>query len=121
MLDVHLYFIKLFGCQIIEGGIPIDIEPFARAILNRKAQDHVYLGFGPTPPGGATNMAGGSDVYVAKLGGQCAFATWFYEVGSLSVNIMFAIPGERREGLVDAWHPRLGCKRIKMKGFASHE
>lgn len=121
MLNVHLYFLKLFGCQIVEGVIPIDIEPFARAILNGKPHDDIYLAFGPTPPGGPADMAGGSDVRVAKLGDKCAFATWFYEVGHLSVNLMYAIPGERREGLVDAWHPRLGCKRIKMKDFESHE
>jgi hypothetical protein len=121
MLKVHLYFLKLFGCQIIEGGIPIDIQPFARAILNGKAHDNVYLGFGPTPPGGPLKLAGGSNVCVARLGEECAFATWFYEVGNLSVNIMYAMSGENREGLVDAWHPRLGCKRIKMKNFEPHE
>jgi hypothetical protein len=121
MLNVHLYFLKLFGCQIVEGGIPIEIEPFARAILNGKAHDDVYVAFGPTPSGGPGNMAGGSDVHVAMLGDKAAFATWFYEVGKLSVNLMYALPGERRQGLVDAWHPRLGCKRIKMKDFASGE
>ena len=121
MLNVHLYFVKLFGCQIVEGAIPIEIEPFSRAILNGKAHDHVYIAFGPTPPGGPEKMAGGSDVRVAMLGGKCAFATWFYEVGNLSVNLIYALPGERRQGLVDAWHPRLGCKRIKMKDFTLGE
>lgn len=119
MLNVHLYFLKLFGCQIVEGNISIEIEPFAQAILDGKAHDHVYLGFGPTPPGGPTKMAGGSDVDVVMLGDKCAFATWFYEVGNLSVNLIYAIPGEKRQGLVDAWHPRFGCKRIKMKSFVA--
>ncbi len=119
MLNIHLYFLKLFGCQIVEGGIPIEIEPFARAILDGKPHDHVYIGFGPTPSGGPAKIAGGSDVHVAMLGGKCAFATWFYEVGNLTVNLIYALPGEQREGLVDAWHPRLGCKRIKMKDFES--
>jgi len=119
MLDVHLYFLKLFGCQIVEGGIPIEIGPFARAILDGKPHENVYLAFGPTPSGGSVNMAGGSDVHVAMLGHKCAFAAWFYEVGPLSVNLMHAIPGERREGLVDTWHPRMGCKRIKMRDFES--
>src|SRR5205823_5717191 len=59
MLSVHLYFLKLFGCQIVEGSIPIDIESFARAIRDGKAHHDVYLGFGPTAPGGPANMAGG--------------------------------------------------------------
>ena len=117
MLNLHLYFLKLFGCQIAEGGIPIDTKPFAQAILTGKAHDYVYLAFGPTPLGEVLKMAGGTDVKVAMLDGKCAFATWFYQVGNLSVNLMYAVPGEKREGLVDAWHPRFGCKRIKMKDF----
>ena len=121
MLNVHLYFLKLFGCQIIEGKIPIELEPFANAILAGKAHANVYLAFGPTPHGGPEKMAGGSDVHVAMLNDKCAFATWFYEVGNLSANIIYAIPGERRQGLVDAWHPYWGSKRIKMKDFESSE
>lgn len=122
MRNVHLYFVKAFGCQIVEGDIPIDIVPFSRAILDGRPHPNLYLAFGPTPKEpGEPVIAGGSDVHVAMLGKQCAFATWFYEVGSLSVNVMYAIEGERRQGLTQAWHPRFGHKRLVMATFAPDE
>jgi len=103
MLNVHLYFVKVFGCLILEGKIPIDIAPFSEAILQERPHPNVYLAFGPTPAPRAERMAGGSDVHTAMLKDKCAFATWFYEVGNLSVNVMYAIEGEKRDGLLKAW------------------
>ena len=37
MLDVHLFFLKLFGCLIVEHSIPMDIAPFSEAILHGTA------------------------------------------------------------------------------------
>jgi hypothetical protein len=114
MRNVHFYFLKLFGCQILEGNLPIDIKPFSEAILQQRPHSNVYLAFGP-----ALNpqTVGGSDVDVAMLKDKCAFATWFYEVDNLSVNIMYAIAGEKRNGLLHAWHPRLGHQRLTMATF----
>lgn len=119
MRHVHLYFVKAFGCQIVESNIAIDIVAFSRAILQDRPHPNLYLAFGPTPKElGEPVIAGGSDVHVAMLGTKCAFATWFYEVGNLSVSVMYAIEGERRRGLTHAWHPRLGHKRLVMATFA---
>ena len=125
MRNVHLYFTKVFGCQIVDGNIPIDIAPFSRAILDGRPHANLHLAFGPThKPSDEAILAASSDVHIEKLGKQCAFATWFYEVGNLSVNVMYALEGENRQGLVNAWHPRLGHKRLFMATFmpddASH-
>jgi hypothetical protein len=121
MLNVHLYFLKVFGCQILEGNIQIDTAPFADAILKGEPHPNVYLAFGPAPSGLPLRISGSSDVDVAMLDGLCAFATWFYHVGNLWVNVMYAIDGERRDGLTHAWNPRFGSKRILMKDFVPDE
>jgi hypothetical protein len=48
MLNVHLFFLKLFGGMICEaaGGLPIDIAPFARSIMESRFHREVYLQFG---------------------------------------------------------------------------
>jgi hypothetical protein len=118
MRHVHLYFLKLFGLKIVEGAIPIDIKPFAESILRDRLHPNVYLAIGPQPPDDENiAIASGSDVEVAILNGRAAFATWIYHVGNLWVQIMFAIDGEHRQGLIDAWHPRFGGKRLKMRTF----
>jgi hypothetical protein len=110
-----------FRLRTLEGNIRIDTAPFANAILKGQPHPNVYLAFGPAPSGLPTRIAGSSDVEVAMLDGICAFATWFYHIGDLWVNVMYAIDGERRDGLVHAWHPRFGCKRILMREFAPDE
>lgn len=119
MRHVHLYFLKLFGLKIVEGGIPIDIRQFADAILHDRLHPNVYLAFGPRPAGDDDDraIAGGSDVQTALLQGRTAFATWIHHVGNLWVEVMFAVDGEKRHGLEGAWHPRFGHKRLKMRTF----
>ena len=121
MRNVHLYFLKLFGCRIIDGSVPIDTADFGNAILQRRSHPNVYLAFGPTPDLllDKDRVAGMSEIQGAELDGRCAFATWFYHVGHLAVNIMYAIEGETRYGLKQAWHPRFGHKRLVMATFMS--
>lgn len=102
------------GHHIDEAGIAMAIDRVGLCICHN-------LAFGPAPSGLPTRIAGSSDVEVAMLDGICAFATWFYHIGNLWVNVMYAIDGERRDGLVHAWHPRFGCKRILMREFAPDE
>jgi hypothetical protein len=114
MLNLHLYFVKLFGCHIVEADISIDIQPFAAAILRNVAHSRIYLGFvriDDTP----VSMVGASDAVVAFLDGKAAFSTWLYEVAGFAVRVMYAIEGERRQGLVNSWHPRFGCKRLHIE------
>ena len=118
MLDVHLFFVKLFGCHIVTGDIPIDISSFATAILERRHHPCVYLKFGLVPRVGDKPIAGMSDIEAALTpDGSCAFATWFYEVDNLAVNVMFAVDGEDRQGMVDAWHPQFGTNKLTISGF----
>ena len=47
MLGVHLFFVKLFGCMIMESDkkIPIDTASLGDAILSDSAHPNVYLKF----------------------------------------------------------------------------
>ena len=115
MLYVHLYWVKIFGCAAAEGGIPVTLSPLADSILLGRANPNVYLSFGWMHF--SVTMAGASNIEVALLDGVCAYATRFHNIGNLAVNLIYAIPGERRQGLIGAWHPRLGAKRLRLKPF----
>jgi hypothetical protein len=43
MLNVHLYFVKLFGCHIERNGIPLDITGFADAIMSYQAHTPAFI------------------------------------------------------------------------------
>lgn len=113
MLGVHLYFVKVFGCQIAEHDIPIDLEPFSKALLHETPHPYIYLGLCP-PIEGSLKSVGRSDVTAAKLQDRIVFAVWFYILDRFSVRVMYAEPGERRQGLIGAWHPTSVSKCIRI-------
>jgi hypothetical protein len=98
MLNVHLFFVKLFGCQIIESElrlqnkIPIDIKSFSEAILNQRNHPNIYLSFKYRNQ--TITIAENSDIHVLinKATNEAAFATWLYCTGNLVVNIIYAFP-----------------------------
>jgi hypothetical protein len=119
MLNVHLYFVKLFGCHIAGNDIPLDISGFGNEIMNEKAHPCVYLNFGCGRTFAGQPMTGMSDMWLtpARPGASSTFATWFYDIGAVAINVMFAVDGEKRQGLVGAWHPRLGTTRLTMADY----
>jgi hypothetical protein len=115
LLHVHLYFVKLFGCHIREADIPLDLAPFAAAILSGRPHATVYLRFCRRTFEGLPVSVGMTDIWtVVDPAGKCVFASWFYEIDNLAVNVMFAERGQHRDGLVGAWHPRLGTTRLRI-------
>lgn len=118
MRDVHLYFVKLFGCQIVDGKIAIELKPFSMAILEARPHPDVFLAFGKMSM--PVQMVGASDVDAdLHRDGRVAFASWLYQVGELSVNLLYAPEGQRRSrpAIRDAWHPALGVKRLPFVDF----
>jgi hypothetical protein len=121
MLNMHLYFVKLFGCHIAGNNIPIDVTGFANAIMQGKAHPCVYLKFGCGRTFAGKPLVGMTDMWLAPPtpGGWSTFATWFYDIEIVGVNVMFAVPGERRQGLIRAWHPRQGTTRLTMADYSA--
>lgn len=115
MRRVHLYFTKLFGCLVVERVIPIDTASLAEAIKIGQPHPYLYLAFGHQAM--PVKMVGGSDILTAQVDGKVSFATWFYTVGDLAVNVMYALPGEQRQGLEVAWHPRMGAQWLRFTRF----
>lgn len=123
MLNVHLYFVKLFGCHIAGNDIPLDIASFADAIMNEKAHPCVYLKFGCGRMFAGKPMTGMSDMWLtpAPPGGTSTFATWFYDVETVGINVMFAVAEERRQGLVGAWHPGHSTTKLTMADYREND
>jgi hypothetical protein len=115
MLNVHLFFLKQFGCMIMEGEgkVPIDIAGFSAAIMNGRAHPNVYLKFGVGPP-----SVGRAHPYMERTDDWSRqFLSWFYYLDTLWVAIMFATDGEQRLGLANAWHPKDGTNKLIIADF----
>ena len=120
MVNVHLYFLKLFGCMIVEGQVPINIKVFANAILRGRAHPCVYLewGCGMLFDGRGvvvrTNMEG-----LQSPDGQCVFANWLYRLDSFSVHVIYAADSTEwdRDRLSRTWHPKFGTNKLVIANF----
>ena len=117
VLRVHLFFVKLFGCLIVENSIPLDVGSFSRAILNNTAHPKVHLAVSPYTDGIASGCAGYSDLDTAQLNGCIAYATWQYILDRFSIRVMYAEPTEHRKGLIDSWHPSTIRKCLRVSSF----
>lgn len=117
MLHVHLYFVKLFGCMIAEHRVPIEIKPFADALLNGAAHPRVHIAFGPSLLHRGRAYPGSTDLHTASLDGRCRYAAWFYVLERVAANIIYSEPGEHRRGLVHSWHPDTAGKRLRLAAF----
>lgn len=103
MLDLHLFFVKWLGCQIVETGIPITpgIGSFSAAIMAGKPHRNIWLSFG---------LAGGGSVAATVLdaarftdSGPFDYLARIYTVDDIAVRVRFS--GMK---LPDDWHPRNG-------------
>jgi hypothetical protein len=116
MLHVHLFFVKLFGCAIVEHSIPIPIQPFADALMQSRPHANVFVRFVPVLPDRRGRIfAGVSNFDTITVDGVVSFATWFYYLDKIAANVLFAVPRERRRrGVIEAWHPLTVGKHLRI-------
>jgi hypothetical protein len=113
LLNVHLYFVKLFGCYIVDANAHINVESFAHAILKAKAHPQVLLRFGIS-----TLPVGRSDFDVDyDEGGNAVYAGWFQTGGGIGVHLVYAANGQHRQGMIDTWHPSQATTRLRIADF----
>lgn len=116
VLNVHLFFVKNFGCRIIEEDIPIDIEPFKVAIMTETPNPHVFMFF-KKALGGKTKSAGITPVYSQNDGNKSVAAAYYYTVGDLVVEILYSHEAFKTDFLKESFHPNRLNKVIKFTDF----
>ena len=119
MLDIHLFFIKIFGCLIVEHEIPIPIGPFSRAILNRSEHPQVYLGIGFLPKLRGKNIVQISPVESVTNNEDklLHFASWQYVVKEAFVDVSFSVKSEYTKILRSVWQPSGITKVLRLSDF----
>jgi hypothetical protein len=111
MLNVHLYFVKLFGGMILEGRTGLDITPYASAIRTHRSHPNVFikLALGQRLAGNLLIQRMPLSV-VKRSDGSCAAANWAYNVDGLMFAVMYAEYG--MESRTDWWSPTQSTTRL---------
>lgn len=123
MLNVHLYFVKIFGCHVAEHKIQLDTKALSTAILNGKAHPGIYLKFGITSLFAGEPWIGASNALAEQnsVSGNISCITWLQTYGDFAVQFMYLAGNEKREGLIEAWHPKMGTNKLVFANFTNRE
>jgi hypothetical protein len=94
-LQVHLYFLKLFGCKIVEDKEPIDLTGFSEAL--RTVQPHpevsILIADGANDTQGL--LAYDSDVYIMRnQQGEIHGAIWLYLIHPIAIKVGYIKAGQ---------------------------
>lgn len=120
MRDVHLYFVKHFGCILMEHAIPVDLGGFSRALLENRTHADVHLDFWAVPEKALHRVAGLSEVHgLQGEDGRPAFVWYFYEAGPIHVRVMWARPSLRHAALIGSWHPSRVTRLVRLSGMGA--
>jgi hypothetical protein len=115
MLNLHLFFVKLFGCYISSASIPIDIIRFSESLIETKNHKNVYLRIGLDTVSSELRGASHSDVQaVVDEQGSLMSAAWYYQIGGVVVSPMYVQDGLLLDGMKDAWHPKYGSSNFRI-------
>jgi hypothetical protein len=116
MLGVHLFFVKLLGCELADSeNSPFDLSPLSSAILNERPHPSLYLQFGYGVTMGNALHMGTSGINIDASSNGAKFGLWLYSVGGFSAMVALVeynspkVPGRW-------WHPRLG-NRLTISDF----
>ncbi len=109
MLNAHLYFLKFFGCMIADHDVPIDLAPFAKCIIEKKAHPHFFLGFSYEPQN-QKNKALVSPIQAIQmeLNGVTSinYANIYYILRKVLVDIAYLPPPHTTNVNGNAFHPK---------------
>jgi hypothetical protein len=116
LLDVHLYFVKSFGCKAVEGSANFELQPFRDALLKRQPHPHIHVAFSPPLEDGVRRL---TSTHIRALDndftGRTVFGVWLYALDFVAVRVAYAEPGfENRNALVGSWHPSTATSRLRV-------
>ncbi len=115
-LNVHLYFVKLFGCRIIEESIPIDVSSFSSSIMNGIAHEHVYLSISESP---LKNIKYAQTSELTPMNG-CSVSDasgWMYTFSPVSIFVGYLFDYSKYTVWQNSWHPNAHKKLLKLAPY----
>lgn len=117
-LDVHLRFVKTFGCLVVEGSIPIDTAPLATALRQRVAHPGIALCIVKTPRSRVVNkFARVSDVETWQFPrGTVELAAYVETYAPVSIRVEFSTKAPKLWS-PNAWHPSAATDIVKLGNY----
>jgi hypothetical protein len=115
---VQLYFVKAFGCKLLEDGIRVDFGSFSAALMAGTAHPEVTLLVTSSLVPAGQMLSYESDVSVLRNGDDVYSAVWMNLVHPVGIKICYLKAGAPvREPPGFPWHPTRQKKIVKLSPY----
>jgi len=112
---LQLYFLKLFGCLLIESKNKILANEFAKSIMDEIPHDDVFIFFVKTRDFIGNSCVGISDLDAVFFdGSELIRAAWVYMVGEMSLRIVYIHPKHGHLEPIKGWNPKDLSNKVKI-------
>lgn len=101
---IQLYFVKIFGCFMSKGRVPIDLSRMAKNLLEDTACESIYLivlSILERRP-----SVGLSDIRTLQIDGKTVVACFLYMVGEVVVSVYYDPLKRDKSTIRKSLHPR---------------
>jgi hypothetical protein len=117
-IRVQLYFIKAFGCKLLEDGIRVDLGSFSEALMAGTAHPEVTLLVTSSLVPAGQMLSYESDVSVLRNGDEVYSAVCMNLVHPVGIKICYLKAGAPvREPPGFPWHPTRQRKLVKLSPY----
>jgi hypothetical protein len=117
-IRVQLYFVRAFGCKLLEDGIRVDLESFSEALMAGTTHPEVTLLVTSSLVPAGQMLSYESDVSVLRNGDEVYSAVWMNLVHPVGIKICYLKAGAPvREPPGFPWHPTRQRKLVKLSPY----
>lgn len=118
-LDVHLFFVKLFGCKIVEDGDSIDLSTWATCLMKRQTHPEVTLLLANASSCIRGVLAFQSDVYKMwhRAPHRLDGAMWGYVVRPIAVKVAYIRGAAPLFSPGHPWHPSQRRRYVRFSPY----
>jgi hypothetical protein len=90
--NLYLYFVKLFGCYIVNSGVQIDTEDFSKGLLKKRDLSDFYIRCSYFPNWPVEKMIALTEMAVANDGYGPCIAIAGYAIGPWCIDMTYWAP-----------------------------
>lgn len=91
LINVHLFFAKIFGCAIAETGFDLNLKILAKSIMENTSCPYLYLKIRNSDNGKTDSYCALSDIEVSRgKSGDLQYVHIYYIVGRYSIDIVYS-------------------------------
>ena len=112
LLRVHLYFVKLFGGQLVDSGAKTDTSIYAKSLREGIANPKFYFGIGASMTDRPVLEVGHLEVW--ESAGSVNIARNAVVLGNIAVLMCHADAGHEPMYLENFWHPKLNTSKFTI-------